>query len=184
MSAEGNSNKNIHSSSNPLNADDTTETCGGTPTSPPIASIEDAVYFIKKGLAEKVSGNIRTDMPDTKNSGNQTIDSMNAHAITSLTNILNNIEGERLKQQKPLRNWLLVFMGLQLLFFNLVIGYVLIKFSQENGASAAETFDFLKFYMGGSLAELLAMIFFITRNTFASTGQDIVKGLINRISKN
>lgn len=174
MSAEGNSKT----------ASYTTEMCGDTPIPPSVSSVDDTVQFIQKGLTGKVSGNVRTDMPDTKNSGNQTIDGMNAHAITSLTNILNNIEGERLKQQKPLRNWLLVFMGLQLLFFNLVIGYVLIKFSQENGASAAETFDFLKFYMGGSLAELLAMIFFITRNTFASTGQDIVKGLINRISKN
>lgn len=129
-----------------------------------------------------MSSQVQSDLPETKDSG-KTIDEINSQAVTSLIGILENIERERLKQQKPLRNCLLVFVGVQLFFFNGVIVYMMIHLGNVAGVNPSELLDFLKFYMGGALAELIAMIFFITRSTFASTGQDIAKGLMDRLSK-
>ena len=44
--------------------------------------------------------------------------------------------------------------------------------------------DFCKYYIGAVFLELIGMIWFITRSTFTSTSKDIIKGFIDRISKN
>lgn len=142
----------------------------------------DVAEFIRNNLSQAVSPKIKSDLPEAKDSG-RTIDEINSQAVTSLIGILEKNEKERLEQQKPLRNCLLFFVGLQLLFFNGIIVYMMVHLGNAEGVNPSELLDFLKFYMGGALAELIAMIFFITRSTFASTGQDIVKGLMGRLSK-
>lgn len=151
----------------------------GSQSSPPDFDIKG---YIQQSLSSVVPDKIRSDLPET-NDYNKTIDEINSKAITSLINILENIERERLQQQKPLRNCLLVFVGIQMLFFNGVIVYMMVRLGNAQGVNPSELLDFLKIYMGGALAELIAMVFFITRSTFASTGQDIVKGLMDRLSK-
>lgn len=140
----------------------------------------DATDFIRENLSRVTS--IGSDLPET-NDSIKTIDEINSQAITSLISILEKNESERLKQQKPLRNCLLSFVGAQLLFFNGIIFYMMIHLGNKVGVQSSELLDFLKLYMGGALAELIAMVFFITRSTFALTAQSIVKGLMGRLPK-
>lgn len=150
---------------------------------PNSAAVDSDAVLIQNSLSQEVSNRISIDIPAENPSGNNTIDEINSEAAKSLLNILNNIESERLKQQKPLRNWLLFFLFLQLVFFNAIVMYVIYTCTKLDGVDISEILDFLKYYMAGSLAELIAMVFLITKSTFVSIGQDIVKGLMNRISK-
>lgn len=75
----------------------------------------DAAEFIRDNLSQLMSPQIHSDLPESKDSG-KTIDEINSQAVTSLIGILENIEKERLKQQRPLRNCLLFFVGGAIIF--------------------------------------------------------------------
>lgn len=79
---------------------------------------------------------------------------------------------------------MLFFVAVQLVSFNGVIGYMVYKMCETLDSQIVSTIlDFCKYYVNVVFVELIGMVWFITRSTFTSTSKDIIKGFINRISK-
>ena len=131
-----------------------------------------------------VPANVENDLPEQKQNSQQVIDDINASAFNKLLNILDQSEKERLKQQRPLRNCLLWFIGLQMLVFNAVIGYIVFYVCKEIDLDViSKVLDFLIYYIGAVLVELIGMIWFITKSTFSSSSKEIIKGFLDRMKK-
>lgn len=137
------------------------------------------------GLGERIPDALQSDLPKQEQTSEQSIEDINTKAENSLLKILDKSETERLKQQKPRRNCLLFFVGVQLFAFNGVIIYMVYRMCEKLDAQIITSIlDFCKYYIGAVFLELIGMIWFITRSTFTSTSKDIIKGFIDRISKN
>ena len=109
------------------------------------------------------------------------IQEINENALSILMGVLSSSEEARIKQQKPLQISLLVFVGIQLIFFNGIICALVVYFFRLNDQSIiGHILDFLKYYVGAVLVELIGMIMFITKSTFTSPAQDIIKGFFSR----
>lgn len=138
-----------------------------------------------ESLGEKIPDAVQSDLPEQKKTSEESISNINNNQLEDfLLKIVDKSETERLKQQEPLRNWLIFFVGLQLVAFNIVIGYMVYKMCSDLDAQIISSIlDFCKYYIGAVFLELIGMIWFITRSTFTSTSKDIIKGFIDRISK-
>lgn len=151
------------------------------PPEPPGSAILEAFRQNVEGM---VPTSAKNDLPEQKQNSQQVIDDINASAFNKLLNILDQSEKERLKQQKPLRNCLLWFIGLQMLVFNVVIGYIVFYVCKEIKLDViSKVMDFLIYYIGAVLVELIGMIWFITKSTFSSSSKEIIKGLLDRMKK-
>lgn len=78
-------------------------------------------------------------------------------------------EKQRADRQKPLLYIIAVFTGFQLLVFNIIIS-VIAGLAFHNGTLDVISlfFDIFKYYIGATVAELIGMLYFITKGTFSS----------------
>lgn len=137
-----------------------------------------------ENLMQKMPQQMQNDLPNSPSNSNKTIQQINEQVEEQLLGILSTNEKERIKQQKPLQISLLVFVGVQLVVFNGIIGYwVFHIFRLAQPDLITGTLDFLKYYIGAVLVELIGMIVFITKSTFTSPTQTIIKGLLGRTQK-
>ena len=78
-------------------------------------------------------------------------------------------EEERTERQKPLLNNLVKLTIFQLVAFNVIIaGVAWLSFKCSETTIVLQYFEILKYYIGATVAELLAMIWFVTKGTFSS----------------
>lgn len=132
-------------------------------------------------LKQRIPKSVESDLPKQRPSSNKTIQEINENALSILMGVLSSSEEARIKQQKPLQISLLVFVGIQLIFFNGIICALVVYFFRLNDQSIiGHILDFLKYYVGAVLVELIGMIMFITKSTFTSPAQDIIKGFFSR----
>lgn len=137
-----------------------------------------------QALSSQIPKVVKSDLPEQKETSEQQINKMNMAAQTSLLEILSQNEQERLKQQNPLRTWLLILVSGQMVAFNVIMGYMVYRVcSNLTSEIIADILDFFKYFIGAVLVELIGMVWFITKSTFTSTARDIVKGLFDRLSK-
>ena len=132
-------------------------------------------------LKQKVPKSVESDLPKQRHDSSKAIQEINENATSTLMEVLHSSEEARIKQQKPLQISLLVFVGIQLLFFNGIIGFLVVHSCQlDNQSITANVLEFLKYYVGAVLVELIGMIMFITKSKFTSPAQDIIKGFFSR----
>lgn len=147
-------------------------------------AVQPDLTHVFESLGEEIPDAIQNDLPEQKRTSEESIKNINTQVEDFLLKIVEKSELERLEQQKPLRNWMLFFVAVQLVSFNGVIGYMVYKMCKTLDAQLVSTIlDFCKYYVNVVFVELIGMVWFITRSTFTSTSKDIIKGFIDRISK-
>ena len=116
--------------------------CGESET-PQVVSSEN-YNLVFESLKSKIPQERKNDLPKQKQTSQQTIDEINLQAAPHLLSILRKSEDARLELQKPIRNWLLVFVGMQLVSFNVISGYLVFKVcSTLNVDIVSDLLDFL-----------------------------------------
>lgn len=119
-----------------------------------------------------------------------TIDNVNAQAQMAmldsrakLVNLFIDCEKERLEQQKPLLNSVIALTKTLIWLFNIIIGLItlaviVISIIQSNTSVLPDLFDFLKYYIGAVLVELVGMLLFIVQSVFSSKYNKIVDSIL------
>ncbi len=133
----------------------------------------------REKLLETLSGDIPKESSATAIKSPQPRSSW----IEVILKILSNNENQRLKQQRPLLFSIIALLAIQLLLFNgVVIAIVFSLWGTEDPNLLMGLFDFLKYYLGVVVAELVGMLFFVTKNSFSFNSQSVINGFLD--SKN
>lgn len=110
------------------------------------------------------------------------VDDANTKTKNTLLALLDKSEKARLSQQKPLLVTIGVCVGVQLLLFNVVIILLIIQWwGTENATIVTELLEFLKYYIGAVVVELIGMIVFITKSTFTSYAGKMIEKLVGSV---
>lgn len=124
-------------------------------------------------------------IPDEKAEAEKIIVQANDNALNAQSSILALIadsEKARLEKQKPVLYWVIVFVGSQLFVFNAIIAFVIWSAAtNSSNENFALIFEFLKYYIGAVLVELIGMIVFITQSTFKSVTKQMLKIVSNNV---
>lgn len=102
-----------------------------------------------------------------------------ADALLRIVHIYSQSEDKRIESQKPLREAVTSLVKWQLAIFNFIIlGVVIVSLYLGGADVISGLFDFLKYYLGATLVELLGMLYFITKKTFSPNSiEQILKNL-------
>lgn len=109
-------------------------------------------------------------------------------ARLKLTNLYIECEQKRLEQQKPLLDAVVQLTKIQLICFNAVISVLtivlaIISFIKMDLELWQAMLDFLKYYIGAVVVELVGMLFFIAKSTFSSNYSKIMQNVLEPNSK-
>lgn len=119
----------------------------------------------------------------TINAANTMAEEVLCKAQIAVINMYAECETARLEQQKPLLDKINLFLGIQLVAFNVVIlaivAFCLIKY---DSSVLPNLFDFLKYYIGAVFVELVGMLWYITKVTFNSGYTKIVEGILSPLT--
>lgn len=137
-------------------------------------------------LQQSIPQEMQIEMPalsgETKD---EKIESANEKTRLSLLKILQKSEDARLKQQKPVLYIIGGCVLLQLIFFNVVMAMLVWQWwGTEDTVLATALLDFLKYYIGAVVVELVGMLVFITRSAFTSNSKKIIERILPPNSKN
>ena len=105
-----------------------------------------------------------------------------------LVNLYIDCEKERLIQQRPLLISVIKLNQILIWLFNIVISIITISvivlsFVQSDTSILKDLFDFLKYYVGAVVVELIGMLFFIVRGVFTSNYNKIIESVLKSESK-
>lgn len=137
-------------------------------------------------LEKQIPTSHHSDLPESETSddGESLVQELNREAATSLISIVKKAEDERLSRIKPLQYWLICFLGLQLIAFNAIVGFLVFTLFKNFTLDALSLFiEFLKYYVGAVLVELIGIMVFITKSTFTSVTKDIINGFLKKTEK-
>lgn len=133
---------------------------------------------LKDGLTAKVPSKMENTVPDNplpaqikqkiSQYNYKMADVSNDAKVAAIWSFVKN-EEERTERQKPLLNNLVKLTVFQLVAFNVIIaGVAWLSFRCSDTTIVPQFFEILKYYIGATVAELLAMIWFVTKGTFSS----------------
>ncbi len=109
------------------------------------------------------------------------IDDANKSVEDKIVDAYVKAETAKLKQQKPIAIFVLVIFLLQLGAFNTIMFFVVLKaitvFESTNFISVI---DFLKYYVGAVVIELIALVTIIVKGSYSLNTNKIVEKIINR----
>ena len=97
-------------------------------------------------------------------------------------------ERQRLAQQEPILKSVISINKLLIWLFNIVIvilsvSVVVFAFVKSDVSVLQYLLDFLKYYIGAVVVELIGMLFFIVRGVFSSDYQKIMESVLKTESK-
>lgn len=139
-----------------------------------------------EALTKEIPDTTKIDIPKEKSAENK-IDSFNKNAENAIVDAYKKSENLRLKRQKPIMIAIMVMLIVQLCAFNTLIFILLYKsftiISIESNLFT-ELLDFLKYYVGAVIVELIGLMLVITKNTFSlHLGKTIDKIISSRKPK-
>lgn len=105
-----------------------------------------------------------------------------------LVNHYINCEKGRLEQQRPLLESVLNINKTLIWLFNIVISIITVSvivlcFVKSDTSILGGLFDFLKYYVGAVVVELIGMLFFIVRGVFSFDYKKIMESVLNTETK-
>lgn len=124
---------------------------------------------IIKELLGEIPDTIKIDIP-REISAEGKIDSFNEVAGQALVDAYTKSEEFRLGRQKPIMISVLIVLSVQLVAFNTLIFILLFKsipIVSVQHQLFVELLDFLKYYIGAVIVELIGLMIIITKNTFS-----------------
>lgn len=139
---------------------------------------------LKQNLIQQVPSSLKNTVPNapSKDETQEKINEYNANKEAKRAVIGNYKQSEeaRLERQPRLMSWVVGLTSFQLVVFNIVIAFTG-WFTLKNGnVTVAEMyFDILKYYIGATVAELIGMIWFVTKGTFSSDHIKTIDHMVN-----
>lgn len=144
-----------------------------------LETVQDILDSAAQTLVSQVPSAPESNIPNQKNESDRIIKQANDKAINAQSSIIGLItesERSRLEKQKPVLSWVIAFVGSQLFVFNALIAFTIIfsAIKNPNNENFLIIFEFLKYYIGAVLLELIGMIVFITKSTFTSSTKEML----------
>lgn len=146
-------------------------------------------------LSDEIPQQPNINIPQKSVSYQEEIDDVNAKAEsamvdshTKLINLYIDCEKKRLEQQKPLLESVIKLTKTLIWLFNVVIGLITISvivlcFVHSDTSILQSLFNFLKYYVGAVLVELIGMLIFIVKGVFSSNYNKIMESVLKPDSK-
>ena len=146
------------------------------------SEVSASLDFLGEQVPQKPDVNIHQNVVPYQD----TIDKVNTEAEIAmldsrakLVNLYIECEKERLNQQKPLLESVIALTRTLIWIFNVIIGLItsavlIISIVQSDTSVLPALFDFLKYYIGAVLVELVGMLLFIVQGVFSSKYSKIV----------
>lgn len=125
---------------------------------------------------------VKTKLPVIKDSPEDKVNKANQEAQDKLIDAYAQVINQQLILQRPLSAWIIVLFGLQLLILNGIIVF-LIVICMKNDATLPILLDFLKYYIGAVVVELLGLVAIIIKSTFSSSLPKIIEKVISSNKK-
>lgn len=143
--------------------------------------------FVIDALTNEIPQTTKIDIPK-ETPANEKIDTFNKNAENAIVDAYIKGENLRLDRQKPIIVFISVMLIVQLLAFNTLI-FILVFSSFSIVAKQTTLFvellDFLKYYIGAVVVELIGIMVIITKNTFSlHLGKSIEKIMSSKKASN
>lgn len=110
----------------------------------------------------------------------------NAHI--AVINAYSQAERERASRQEPLLDHIIKLTYIQIIVFNIIIAVIgifsFIAFFCGHESSLTSFFEIFKYYIGVTVVEFIAMIWFITKGTFSSDHMKSMEMILKEEIKN
>ena len=100
-------------------------------------------------------------------------------AKLAAVSVYENNESTRLERQGTVLHWLIGLMVTQIAMADIIMCNVVSQIiNMENESIVTLVIDILKFYIGSTVAEFIAMFYFIVKGTFTNSHNNIMKMLL------
>lgn len=132
----------------------------------------------QKSLEDQVPSVQEARIPNDENTADKTkniIKHANNQTLESILGFISKSEDARINRQNPVLYVVLVLTLLQLVVFNGLIVFVIYS-AVENPEvrNLSVILEFLRYYIGAVLVEMIGMIVFITKSTFTSSTKEML----------
>lgn len=128
-----------------------------------------------KSLENQVPNVQESKLPNEKNKAENIIKQANDRTQESILGFIAKSEDARLKRQNPVLYIVLLLVLLQLVVFNgLIIFVIYTALKNQTYGDLSLILEFLKYYIGAVLVEMIGMIVFITKSTFTSSTKEML----------
>lgn len=138
----------------------------------------EALELFKKSFPDRV----KTKLPVLKNSPEAKVNQANLEAQEQLVNAYTNVINHQLTLQRPLSAWIIALLGLQLFILNGIIVF-LIVICMKSETMLPVLLEFLKYYIGAVVVELLGLVAIIIKSTFSSSLPKIIEKVLSSNKK-
>lgn len=141
-------------------------------TTTPLIKTEDVFGLLRQDVPSEV----RSQLPVAQGSVADKIAQANQASKDLMVDAYAKVINQQMELQRPLSIGVIILFGLQLLALNAVI-LVLIYICHDDIQELTLLFDFLKYYIGAVVVELLGLVTIIVKSTFSSKLPQIVENI-------
>lgn len=132
-------------------------------------------------LSQSIPNNIEVEIPDVQKTSDKKVDELNDELKNQVIKSFINGENQRLSLQKPISNWVFIIFSVQLVVFNFIIFYLIFKYLPNlNEESLKLLLDFLKYYIGAVIVEIIGFISIVLKSTFSFNTKKIVENIFKK----
>lgn len=141
-------------------------------------AMNDILADARRSLESQVPLVQESRIPNEENTADKTkniIKQANNQTLESILGFISKSEDARIKRQNPVLYVVLVLTLLQLIVFNGLIAFVIYSaVKTPTAGNLPIILEFLKYYIGAVLVEMIGMIVFITKSTFTSSTKEML----------
>lgn len=132
-------------------------------------------------LSQSIPNNIKVNIPDIKEKSDKKVEKFNDELKNQVIESFVKGENQRLSLQKPISNWVFIIFSVQLVIFNFIIFYLILKYLPNlNENSLKLLLDFLKYYIGAVVVEIIGFISIVLKSTFSFNTKKIVESIFKK----
>lgn len=160
-----------------------------TPETPPAdvpgCSDDNNLDSLLESLNSHLPETPQIDMPVlTATPSEEKVSDANSKLEDAIANAFSKSEAERMEQQKPLLISIIALVAIQLLAFNYIIHLLVSKIiTSTDTALITALLDFLKYYIGAVIVELVGLVVLVANTTFSMHPSKMLESIIQNRKK-
>ena len=143
-------------------------------TSPSATVSAEVLELFKESIPDKV----KTKLPVAKASSEDKVTRANEESQDKLIAAYTQVVKQQLKLQRPLSAWIIALFGIQPLILNGIIVFLIVV-CMKSETLMPLLFEFLRYYIGAVVVELLGLVAIIIKSTFSSSLPKIVEKMFS-----
>ncbi len=132
-------------------------------------------------LSKSIPNNIKVNIPDIKEISDKKVEEFNDELKNQVIKSFVKGENQRLSLQKPISNWIFIIFSVQLVVFNFIIFYLILRYLPNSNAETLKLLlGFLKYYIGAVVVEIIGFISIVLKSTFSFNTNKIVENIFKK----